>query len=117
MRLPLHRRISIGLVFLLLALTTRLVAATSAQLSWSATSVQTNLTTPGAASKLYILVKGVTNYLGAEFDVKWDPTGEPDSSCIGYSDPNIKTSSGTTCTYLNRGTAVQIPTGKVNRPR
>jgi hypothetical protein len=85
-----------------------------AQLSWSAITTSTNLTSPGASNSLYIrLLDNVTSFKGAEFDLRWDPPGDPDAGCIAHISTTYKTSGGTTCTYLNRGTAVPVVTDDV----
>src|SRR5437762_12594404 len=84
-------------------------ATLTAQLSWSATATQTNLTTPGELNNLFVLLPtGVSSFKGAELDLRWDPAGDPDAGCIAKTGITYKTSAGTTCTYLNRGTAVPV---------
>jgi len=81
-----------------------------AQLSWSSTNPSVaNLTSPGESSRLYLhLLHGVSSYKGAELDVKWDPSGDPEAACIAHIATDFKTSTGATCTYLNRGTSLPI---------
>jgi hypothetical protein len=88
-------------------------AGASAYLLWSAVdTTRTNLTTPGAANNLYVYVKrpGGLSFKGGEIDLIWNPPGDPDAGCYAHTNTVFKTSAGTTCTYLNRGTVVPVVT-------
>lgn len=77
-----------------------------AQLSWSATSLVTDLAAPGASATLALqLTSGVTSFKGGECEIRWRPLGDS-NSCFVRSGALFRTSAGTVCTYLNRGTAV-----------
>ncbi len=83
----------------------------TAQLCWSATdTTQKDLATPGASNNLYVVVRrgGALQFKGAELDLTWTPAGDPDAGCFAHIGSVFKTSSGTTCTYLNRGSAVPV---------
>ncbi len=84
-------------------------ATAAADLSWSATSpAQKSLASPGPSATLYLHVRGVTSFKGGEFDLKWSPAGEEGSACLVHETTSFRTSQGTTCTYLNRGTVLPI---------
>jgi hypothetical protein len=58
----------------------------------------------------YVAAIGQTlAFKGAEIDLIWNPPGDG-GGCFDHIGTNYKTSSGTTCTYLNRGTAVPVVT-------
>lgn len=79
-----------------------------AQLSWSATSLVSDLGAPGSSVSLAIqLSSGVTSFKGAECEIRWTPVGDS-ASCLVRSGTLFRTSTGTTCTYLNRGTPVSL---------
>src|SRR5947207_7853010 len=56
----------------------------TAQLSWSATGDVTDLTTPGVQNELFIRLNDLASFKGAEFDMHWDPAGDPDVGCIAH---------------------------------
>jgi hypothetical protein len=84
----------------------------TASLSWSATS-QVSDTNPSATNNLYVrftAAPGETlSFKGAEIDLRWDPPGDG-AGCRDHIGTVYKTSSGTTCTYLNRGSVVPVVT-------
>ena len=90
-------------------------SAPRVQLSWSATSSsQTNLSAPTSARHLYLhALSGASNFKGAEFDLRWTPTGDVDAPCLVQSGYAFRTSTST-CTYLNRG--ISIPLISVDDP-
>ncbi len=88
-----------------------------AYLSWSSSNTtSTDLTTPGAANSLFIRFEGVEEFKGAEIDLIWDPIGnlDTDANCFAQNGVFQSTSSGTSCTYLNRGTSVPVTTIDIN---
>ncbi len=79
-----------------------------AQLSWSATSLVTDVATPASSVTLSVqLTSGVTSFKGGECEIRWRPLGDS-SSCLVRTSTLFRTSAGTVCTYLNRGTPVSI---------
>ena len=84
----------------------------SAYLSWSPTSNVTD-TAASAANNLYVryvaAVGKTLEFKGGEIDLIWDPPGDG-AGCWDHIGTSYKTSSGTTCTYLNRGSAVPVIT-------
>jgi hypothetical protein len=79
-------------------------------LTWSATDPNmNNLTTPGASNNLYLYLvrEGGLSFKGAEIRITWNPAGDG-AGCFDRIGLTYKTSAGTTCTYLNRGTAVPV---------
>lgn len=88
-------------------------AAVHAQLSWTANaaSPQTDLAAPGAENTLFVTLTGVpsSGFKGAEIDLKWAPGGNA-LDCLTQTGVQFRTSAGTTCTYLNRGSAVPVTT-------
>jgi hypothetical protein len=95
-------------LFLVVAIHPTVAMAITVQLSWSATFTQTSLMTPGELNNLYVrLTSGVMSFKGAELDLRWSP-GDPTVGCIAKTGITYKTSAWTTCTYLNRGTAVPV---------
>lgn len=88
-------------------------AGTRAFLSWSATdTTQTTLSSPGAVATLSIFVTNPAglDFKGGEFDLLWNPPGNDDGTCFSHVATVFRTSAGTTCTYLNRGTTVPVTT-------
>ena len=85
---------------------------TTAQLAWSAvSSSEHDITNPGTDHNLYLhLTSNVTSFKGAEIDLKWSPPGDPEAGCLVHTGSSFRTSSGTTCTYLNRGLSVPVTT-------
>jgi hypothetical protein len=82
-------------------------------LTWNATDKNaTDLASPGVVNNLYVYIErsGGLSFKGAELDLTWNPLGAPDGTCYAHSGTTFKTSSGTTCTYLNRDTAVPVTT-------
>lgn len=79
-----------------------------AQLSWSASSIVTDLASPGTSVTLSLqLTSGVSYFKGGECEIRWTPAGDG-VSCLARSGVQFRTSSGTTCTYLNRGSVSAI---------
>src|SRR5262249_43991606 len=76
-----------------------------AWLTWSPTSVVSNLTTPSASNNLYVRIEGAASFKGAEIDLSWTPAGDG-ATCAAHTATIYATS--TDCTYLNRGTAVPV---------
>jgi hypothetical protein len=85
-------------------------AGAKAWLSWNPL-MQVTDTTPAATNNLYIRVTrdAGLSLLGAEIDLTWNPAGDG-AGCFDHIGTNYKTSAGTTCTYLNRGTTVPVVT-------
>ena len=81
-----------------------------AYLSWSPTSQVTD-TAAGATNNLYVRFSrdAGLSFKGGEIDVTWDPPSNG-AGCFDHLGTNYKTSSGTTCTYLNRGSTVPVVT-------
>src|SRR5438046_5165605 len=79
-----------------------------AYLSWSPTS-QVNDMGCAAVNNLYVRIEraGGISFTGAEIDLTWMPPGN-DAGCFDHIGTVYKTSTGTTCTYLNRGSAVPV---------
>jgi hypothetical protein len=82
-------------------------AGAEAWLSWSASGIQSDLGSPGAANNLYVRVVGAAAFKGGELDLTWNPQGDGDA-CAAHTGTQFKTS--TACTYLNRGTTVPVTT-------
>lgn len=82
-------------------------ANVTAYLSWNGLSTVSDLTTPGAANNLFLRFDGVDEFKGAEVEITWDPVGNQ-ADCFAQVGFFFKTSLGTTCTYLNRGSAVPV---------
>lgn len=84
-------------------------AGVQAYLSWSATSQVTD-TSPAAVNYCYIRLSrsGGLTFSGGEIFVSWDPATNFAGTCFAHIGTVYKTSSGTTCTYLNRGGASPI---------
>ena len=80
-------------------------AGAQAWLTWSASGVQSNLTTPSVSSNLYIRVSGAHSFKGAEADLVWNPPGDGEA-CAVHTNTLYRT--GTNCTYLNRGVTVPV---------
>lgn len=86
-----------------------LAAASTARLSWSTTdSLAQDLTTPGSLNNLYVWFNDVPYFAGGEVDIVWDPPGDGSTLCFTHLGTLYRTA--TTCTYLNRGTAVPVIT-------
>src|SRR5438093_6407513 len=81
-------------------------AGGEAYLSRSPTSQVTD-TAPAAVNNLYVRVDKITQFKLAEIDITWEPAGNG-TGCLDHINTVYKTSSGTTCTYLNRGSAVPV---------
>lgn len=87
-------------------------AGANAYLTWNATDRNVTDTSPAAANNLYVYIERGTNKLqfkGGEVDLTWDPASDG-LGCFDHIGTTYKTSSGTTCTYLNRGSAVPVAT-------
>ncbi len=84
-------------------------AGTAAYLSWSATSQVTD-TSPASVNNAYVRLyrSGGLTFAGAEIFVSWDPATNFAGTCFAHIGTVYKTSSGSTCTYLNRGSAAPI---------
>jgi hypothetical protein len=87
-------------------------AGASAYLSWNPTSNVTD-TNAGAMNNLYVRYVAATgqtlSFKGGEIDLIWNPPGDG-GGCFDHIGTSYKTSSGTTCTYLNRGNVVPVVT-------
>lgn len=81
--------------------------AADAWLTWSSSGIVSDLATPGAASKLFVRLQGVSSFKGAELDLTWNPLGDG-ANCATIVSTLYRTS--TDCTYLNRGSVVPIVT-------
>ncbi len=84
-------------------------AGTQAFLSWSPTT-QVLDTAAAATNNLYVRfvrTGSAMQYKGAEVDLTWNPEGDG-AGCFDVINVVYKTSAGTTCTYLNRGSAVPV---------
>ena len=79
-----------------------------AWLSWSPTA-QVNDTPAAAVNNLYVRVTNLAQFKEGEIDLTWEPAGDG-AGCFDNIGIIYKTSSGTTCTYLNRGSAVPVIT-------
>jgi hypothetical protein len=85
----------------------------TASLTWSATDRSaTDLIAPGATNNLFVYVERPDGlaFKGAELDLVWSPPGDLDGECFAHIGTVYKTSSGTTCTYLNRGNSLPVVT-------
>ncbi len=91
-------------------------ANVAAQLSWNATTTVTNTTVTGSTTVLNLFVRftNVESFKGAEIDLRWDPPGDKDAACVALASAFYKTSAGTSCTYLNRGTTVPVTVADEN---
>ncbi len=101
--------ISLGLLCLAGAAFAGSNAGAQAWLSWSPTS-QVLDTAAAATNNLYVRFTRTgqaLQYKGAEVDLTWDPAGDG-AGCFDVINVVYKTSAGTTCTYLNRGSAVPV---------
>lgn len=80
------------------------------QLSWSPTSVILD-TSPNFVNNLYLRVlrTGGLSFKGAELDLRWTPAADG-AGCFDHIGTIYKTSAGTTCTYINRGSSVPVVT-------
>ncbi len=89
-------------------------AGANAYLTWSATNKLVTDTTPAATNNLYVEIDrtGGLTFKGGELDLTWNPASDG-NGCFDHIGTNYKTSSGTTCTYLNRGSTVPIVTEDV----
>lgn len=82
----------------------------SAYLSWSATTNVTDKVGGWTSANLYVRFQDLHSFFrGGEIDLTWDPASDF-NGCFDHIGTSYKTSSGTTCTYLNRGTAVAVTT-------
>lgn len=81
---------------------------TQSWLTWSATSVVTDAA-PAAINKLFVRYTNTVplRLKGGEVDITWEPDSDG-LGCFDHIGTVYKTSSGTTCTYLNRGSAVPV---------
>ena len=112
---PLRATLSLALATLALAAfaTTTHAGANqgaTAYLSWSPTALLTDQ--PCAAiNTLYVHVSrsGGISFRGGEIDLTWDPASNG-LGCMDHIGTIYKTSTGTTCTYLNRGSVVPVVT-------
>ena len=80
-----------------------------AYLSWSATSQVSDIAA-APVNNLYVRLSrtGGLTYLGGEVAISWDPATNFAGTCFAHIGTVYKTSSGATCTYLNRGTATPV---------
>ena len=87
-------------------------AGASAYLSWNPLSQVTD-TAASAANQLYVRYVAAAghnlDFKGSEIDLIWDPPGDG-AGCFDHTGTTYKTSLTTTCTYLNRGSAVPVVT-------
>ncbi len=83
-------------------------AGAVASLTWSSAGQVTD-TACATLNRLFIRVSrsGNLSFRGAEIDLTWEPVGSG-TGCMEHIGTVYRTSSGTTCTYLNRGTAVPV---------
>ena len=84
-------------------------AGAQVYLSWNPTS-QVSDANPAAVNYLYIRAvrSGGLTFSGGEIAISWDPATNFAGTCFAHIGTAYKTSSGATCTYLNRGTATPI---------
>lgn len=85
-------------------------AALGAYLSWSASDPHvSDLAGPPPTANLYVWFTDLPDplYNGADVELVWDPPGDQ-VWCMAQVGTFIKTSSGSDCTYLNRGTAIPV---------
>ncbi len=112
--------VAVGLVTLCLSVTAFADSENRdarAYLSWSSTdTLVTDLTTPGPANNLFLIFRqdngdgSGLDFKGAEIDLTWSANETMGPACFEHTGTTFKTSSGTTCTYLNRGSAVPVTT-------
>lgn len=87
-------------------------SGTTAYLSWSATTNSYDLAFSGATqNNMYVRItrSGGIDFKGGEIDLTWDPASDG-LGCFDHVATSFKTSAGTTCTYLNRGTNLPVVT-------
>ena len=85
-------------------------AGTFAYLAWSPTD--TTATDNGgtyAAANVYVIYRRPAglSFRGGEIDLTWTPAGDG-AGCFDHVGVNYRSSSGTLCTYLNRGNEVPV---------
>ena len=102
--------ISLGLLCVAGAAFAGANSGAQAWLSWSATTQVTDTpATVATTTNLYVRFTrtGGLSFKGGEIDITWDPASDY-VGCFDHTGTTYKTSTGSTCTYLNRGSAVPV---------